>query len=578
MTGARVTSFGPALIVVLSLLGAAPAALAQTLPELPRATVDTSMPAQGGRTIAVGAGGDFQAALNLAQLGDTITLAAGATYVGPFTLPSKSGSGWIVVRTSAPDSALPARGQRITPDYAGALPKIVSTNVWPALEAATAAHHYRFVGVEFGLQGAPFSYGIVVVGDAMQTSLANVVNNVVFDRVLVRGQPGIDVRRGIAFNGAAVAVVDSWISEIHEIGADTQAVGGWNGPGPYLIENNYLEAAGENIMFGGSDPAVSGLVPSDITIRRNTVTKQLAWRGSSWTVKNLLELKNAQRVLIDGNIFENNWAAAQLGWALVITPRNQDGRAPWSVTQDITISNNIIRRTGGAISLLGRDDIQPSQLTRRIRIANNVISELGGTWGGYGRMMQVLQGPTDISVEHNTGLPSTEYLLMSGVPVQGMAFRNNLMLTNQYGFAGDGTFGNTALTLSTYFIGGSFTGNALVGANPVGFPNGNLFPPSLQAVGFVNLAGGDWRLSATSPYLRAARDGRDPGADMNALFAAMGTQTRAAAARAAGRRRRRRHQRAAGLGDDAVRRAGRLRRDDADRECESTTSASPACS
>ena len=111
------------------------------------------------------------------------------------------------------------------------------------------------------------------------------------------------------------------------------------------------------------------------------------------------------------------------------------------------------------------------------------------------------------------------------------------------------------MTLSTYFIGGSFTGNALVGANPVGFPSGNLFPPSLEAVGFVNLAGGDWRLSATSPYLRAASDGRDPGADMNALFAAMGPpetaqlpprRRPAAAATPA----------AAGLGDDAVDSAG----------------------
>ena len=44
---------------------------------------------------------------------------------------------------------------------------------------------------------------------------------------------------------------------------------GWNGPGPFLIENNYLEAAGENVMFGGSDPSIANLVPSNITIRRN---------------------------------------------------------------------------------------------------------------------------------------------------------------------------------------------------------------------------------------------------------------------------------------------------------------------
>jgi hypothetical protein len=105
---------------------------------------------------------------------------------------------------------------------------------------------------------------------------------------------------------------------------------GSNGPGPYLIANNYLEASGENIMFGGADPYIANLVPSDITIRQNYISKPLSWRGQAWIVKNLLELKNAQRVTIDGNLIENNWAAAQPGVAIVLTPRNQDGNSPWS--------------------------------------------------------------------------------------------------------------------------------------------------------------------------------------------------------------------------------------------------------
>ena len=59
---------------------------------------------------------------------------------------------------------------------------------------------------------------------------------------------------------------------------DTQAIGGWNGPGPYLIENNYLEAAGENVMFGGADPTIPNLVPSDITLRLNHLIKPRSWQ------------------------------------------------------------------------------------------------------------------------------------------------------------------------------------------------------------------------------------------------------------------------------------------------------------
>ncbi|MBI2122939.1 MAG: hypothetical protein HYT96_02125, partial [Armatimonadetes bacterium] len=46
---------------------------------------------------------------------------------------------------------------------------------------------------------------------------------------------------------------------------------------------------------------------------------------------------------VDGNLFENNWQDAQGGTAILFTVRNQDGGAPWSVVQDVTFTNNIVR-------------------------------------------------------------------------------------------------------------------------------------------------------------------------------------------------------------------------------------------
>jgi hypothetical protein len=63
------------------------------------------------------------------------------------------------------------------------------------------------------------------------------------------------------------------------VGNDTQAICGWNGPGPYLIENNYLEGAGENVMFGGADPAIPDLVADGITFRHNLVSRPMSWRN-----------------------------------------------------------------------------------------------------------------------------------------------------------------------------------------------------------------------------------------------------------------------------------------------------------
>src|SRR5712691_2492579 len=148
---------------------AGPDANGQTLPASPR-LIDTSYPVMTGTMISVPAGGDFQGALDRAQLGDTILLQAGATYSGNFTLAAKTGSGWIIVRTSAADSSLPAQGRRITPSYSSVLPKIVTTNTLPAIQTVAGANHYRFVGVEITVaSGVSMNYGLVYFGDSVQT-------------------------------------------------------------------------------------------------------------------------------------------------------------------------------------------------------------------------------------------------------------------------------------------------------------------------------------------------------------------------------------------------------------------------
>ena len=47
-------------------------------------------------------------------------------------------------------------------------------------------------------------------------------------------------------------LIDSFINAIHMVAADTQAVIAYHTPGPLKIVNNYLLAAGENILLGGA--------------------------------------------------------------------------------------------------------------------------------------------------------------------------------------------------------------------------------------------------------------------------------------------------------------------------------------
>ena len=513
------------------------ATVTNTMPELPRVYLDTTEVPSNGAQIDVPAGGDFQAALNQAQPGDVITLAAGASYTGNFTLPVKTGSGWITIRTSAPDSSLPGPDARITPAYASVLPKILTPNVEPAIIAASGAHHYRFQGVEIAAApSSAFVYNLVLLGE-QETTLAALPRDLIFDRVYIHGAPAFTLRRGIALNSASTAIINSYIADCHEVGIDSQAIGSWNGPGPYKIVNNYLEGSGENVIFGGSDPAIPNLVPSDIEFRRNHCFKPLSWRigdptyaGIPWGVKNLFELKNAQRVLIDGNLFEHNWTMGQAGLAILFTVRNQGGAAPWSVVRDVTFTNNILRKVAGGINMLGLDNNHISQPTRRIRIANNLLSEIDGQiWSGSGVAFQLLNSPGDVTIENNTIFHTGNVVATGDTPSENFLFRNNLFPHNEYGIKGDER-GPGNSTIQTYLRGAQVRRNVMVGGPAWSYPAENFFPATMAEVLFENFAGGNYRLAAASPYNNAGTNGHDIGADFDQLEAAQGGNALPAAA------------------------------------------------
>ena len=230
-------------------------------------------------TIYVSAGGDLQKALNAAQPGDTILLEPNAEFVGNFVLPKKVGDDWITLRTATPDGDLPPEGVRIRPADAPLLARLRSPNSIAALRTAAGAHHWAIRYLDFPAtqagQGEIMRLGD---GSSAQNTLASVPHHIVLSHVYIHGDPLVGQKRGIALNAAHVTITDSHVSECKGIGQDTQAIAGWNGPGPFVIENNYLEGAGENVMFGGADPSIPNLTPADITFRRNYVSRPMSWR------------------------------------------------------------------------------------------------------------------------------------------------------------------------------------------------------------------------------------------------------------------------------------------------------------
>ena len=582
----------------------------------------------GTRTVR--RGDDLQAILNSAVAGDVLLLEAGAEFVGNFVLPVKSGTDPIVVR-SALHNQLPVAGQRITPQHAALLARLRSPNSTPALRTAAGAHHWQLQYLEFAAnQGG---YGdLIQLGDgsSAQNTLDKVPHDFVLSHLYVHGDPLLGQKRCVSLNAAAVTIRDSHISDCKGVGQDTQAICGWNGPGPYVIENNYLEGAGENVMFGGADPAIPNLVPDDITFRHNHISRPMSWRdpiisapqnpsgaavpggalaagsyayrivarrgvgqgtigrstasaeamvsvpaaasavrltwqpvpgateyqvygrsagaqsqywtvngteftdtgaigtagavptspGTVWTVKNLFELKNARRVVIEDNIFENHWKDAQSGYAILLTPRNSGGCA-WCVVEHVRFEFNLVRNVSAGVNVLGYDNSNPSRQTADVVFRQNLFTGLTTALGGNAWFILIGDGPRDVILEHNTidSNGNTVLYVYGGTStdpreVEGFRMVANAARHGGYGINGAYfTYGNAIL--AGFLPGAVFTANYLAGGSAAKYPVGNLFGGAFIDQ-FANPPS-DFTVRDSSPLKRAAPDGGDIGVDYPAL-------------------------------------------------------------
>jgi hypothetical protein len=498
-----------------------------------------SVPARAA-TIEVPAGGDLQAALNAAQPGDVVLLAAGAVFQGRFTLPVKNNPQqlFITIRSAADDRVLPPAGVRMTPGAAAQLPKLRSSDTLQALYVPPGASHWRVQLVEFQANVSG-SGDIIRVGSHLETEPSRQPHHIVFERVYVHGDSVFGQKNGLAVHASHFELRDSYVSDIKQVGIETHAFVSYNGAGPYLLENNYLEASSINVLFGGADPVNASMVPSDITIRRNHVAKNLAWMspradGRYWNVKNLLELKSGRRVAIYGNLFEHNWTGAgdQPGYAVLLRTENTSGACAWCETSAVTFENNVVRHTPAGLSLIGLDYSAGSIDAVRmnaVTIRNNLFDDLDanrwyvGSTRPTGRFA-IISGVDELTFDHNTiiGLAQTTLLyFMGGYDSQGFVYTNNMSEHELYGIKGDSTAIGTG-TLTAYTASYLVTANIIAGGSASAYPAGNFFPSvSVWQSQLVDPASGDYRLVDSSPYRYAGTDGRALGADFDQLAEAM---------------------------------------------------------
>ena len=527
--------------------------------ELPRTQMKWSLadtPAPG-KTIPVNAGGNLNSALASASCGDTIALQAGATFQGFVTLPAKpcDDQHWIVIRTSAPDTALPPEGQRLTPCFAGVAslpnrppygctsPKNVmarllfsQTSQSGPVVFENGANHYRFIGLE--ITRTPGNGPVIALVSSVPEA---VVDHIVVDRSWIHGTAHDDTRRGLNLNGVTyAAVVDSYFNDFHCTAlsgscTDSQAVsagGGDLATGTWQIEDNFLEAAAESILLGGDS---STIIPQDITIRRNHFYKPPQWRqgapgfvggptGDPFVVKNHFEIKNATRVLLENNILENSWGGfTQAGYSLMITPRNtfdklhnRANQCPVCSATDITFRFNRISHVGGGIEIANAlSNNEMAAAGGRDSIHDVTIDDVNGAmYKGPGSLILLFNGWSknslnSVSIRHVTGMPDQTGTILSVTnsldyaPMWGLTFQDNLIVSSRFPIWSAGAFGerNCAgsdvpiTVLSNCFHPYTFDHNVIANVTsafpPSKWPSGNVFPATVADVDFTNFNNGN---------------------------------------------------------------------------------------
>ena len=425
---------------------------------------------------------------------------------------------------------------------------------------AAGANHYRLIGLELTRVA-----GIGVVYALASPVAGTATSKIIYDRTWFHGTAHDETTRGIQLGGSTyVAVIDSFFTDFHCINStgsctDAQAINGGintHPMGPYKIDDNFLEASGENILLGGGS---STQTPADIEIRHNHLFKPLTWmkgqpgyvggaNGNPFIVKNLFELKNAKRVLLDSNLMENTWGGfSQVGFAILLTPKSNGACSICEVT-DVTIRYNYIAHMGSGMQIGNglSDNGAPPLDGGRYSIHDVIFDDINGTkFDGTNVFAQVSTAPGapvlhDVTINHVTAFPvATSFLIGDVLSVEpkmrNFVFTNSIVSTGRYPVWSTGTDGSLncathdspLMTFNACFNGYIFSHNALLASPsaypPSTWPTANFFPTSESVVDFVNYTGGNYTLQSTSPFKSAATDGTALGANVAAIDTAVAT-------------------------------------------------------
>ncbi|MGA9642620.1 MAG: hypothetical protein WBQ72_14580 [Terriglobales bacterium] len=531
-----------------------------------------------GKQIHVGEKDDLAGAVSSAKCGDILLLPPGAVYEVRELAPKKcDDQHYITIRSDVPDSKLPPEGTRISPAWAGvaSLPgrppfaqptggpaKLMATIMVKPNNGVVVGDHIRFIAIEWTTPANDHTSRMVYTDH---------VDHVIFDRNYMHAGEGSEVGHGVGMilGSHKIAVINSYLSGLNCIArkgscTDATAIGGAHSDEPFgtfKIYNNFLEASGEDILFGGGGSENN---PTDVEIRHNHLFRPMIWKegdpgytpspkGEPYIVKNNLELKSGVRFLIEGNLLENSWGGfTQAGFSVLFTPSSQSSHCPKCRVNDITLRYNRIRNVAGVLTIAtkhapekkgGGSPADGGRISVHDLIADDIHDKDYKGGGAFLKFMSALITFHDVQIDHVTSFGPGVLMVVSskGDKMPNFSLTNSLFAlggsrqpivsATPNSCASMAAKAGPQAILDECFTNYKFDHN-LFSLERGGLPKGNITvgnPKDLEVRDLKNGIAKDPRLCherddvcrKRSPGAKAASDGRDVGADVDAVEAAI---------------------------------------------------------
>ena len=390
-----------------------------------------------------------------------------------------------------------------------------------AFNTATTSHHYKLRGIiwEANIQ----QNEIVRLGNpSTEDTEAEISHHFIIQHCIIRptNEFSVNISNAINMNANDVSLIDSYIEPNSFAGQESHNVLSYSAEGRHVIDNNYAGGASINVFYGGAAASVLGMVPTDIEIRENHLTRPLVWKPSnpSWdgkarATKNAWELKTGSNIVSQGNKLENVWTDAQQGISAFIQATCDSGN--WATANYVNFAYSWHYNIEQGIEFRG-SEYRGTIQSRKSWYSQNLLEQLTN------RAYLFLQA-WDVRMNHVTALSvsNSSAVMDSETRGPGFIYQNSIAFNGDFGWFGSGA-GQGLAGLNVYLPGFIFQDSLQVGgsAGNYGPPIANMqFPANQAGVGFTDPSAGVWSLAPSSPYKGDANDGTDPGVNWSDLQA-----------------------------------------------------------